>query len=252
MSTAASLIVRTRARSSSLREAASRLEEEVWEPFGFLSSTRAHQRYYSGILDRFADLQLCLVDEETEEPAALANCVPFAFSGDLDALPQEGWDWLVETGSESRGAHPNMLGALAVSVPERHRGKGFARILIRALKELAIRKGCEGLVVPVRPTSKWRHPRVPMTDYMHWRDDAGASYDPWLRSHVSQGARIINACERSMVVEEHVAFWETWAGRRFQQSGSYDMAGALSLVEIDLERQTGRYQEPNVWVGYAI
>ncbi len=224
----------------------------MWEPFGFLSSTRAHQRYYSGILDRFAELQLCLVDEETEEPVALANCVPFAFSGGLDTLPQEGWDWLVETGGERRGTHANMLGALAVSVPERHRGRGFARVLIRALKDLAIRKGFEGLVVPVRPTSKWRHPQVPMAEYMHWRNDAGASYDPWLRSHVSQGARIINACERSMVVEEHVAFWETWSGRRFGVSGSYTIAGALSHVEIDLERQTGRYQEPNVWVGYAI
>ena len=158
----------------------------------------------------------------------------------------------METGGEARDRRANMLGALAVSVPERHRGRGFARILIKALKELAIRKGFEGLVVPVRPTAKWRHPNVPMTEYMHWRNDAGTSYDPWLRTHISQGARIINACERSMVVEEHVAFWETWAGRRFGESGSYSIAGALSPVEIDLERQTGRYQEPNVWVGYAI
>jgi hypothetical protein len=55
-----------------------------------------------------------------------------------------------------------------------------------------------------------------------------------------------------MVVEEHVSFWETWIGHRLNASASYVVKGALAPVEIDLDRQTGLYQEPNVWVGYAL
>lgn len=227
------------------------LEDEVWEPFGFLSRTRAHQDYYAKILEDHADLQLCLVAEETGEPVALANCVPFSYSRDLATLPQEGWDWLVEAGGRGgRGA--NVLGALAVSVPNCHRGKGYAQRMIRELKSLAIRRGFEALVVPVRPSAKCRHQGVPMRDYMRWTDGAGRCYDPWLRSHVSQGAEILGACDRSMVVEEHVAFWETWAGRRFERSGKHMLQDGLVPVEIDLEAQTGRYEEPNVWVRYRI
>lgn len=229
-----------------------RLEDEVWEPLGFLSRTRAHQQYYGRILEDHADLQLCLVDEATAEPVALVNCVPFAFAGDLAALPQEGWDWMVETGGRGGRTHANVLGALAVSVPECHRGKGYAQRMIRELKSLAIRRGFEALVVAVRPSAKCRHQGVPMDQYILWKDERGRCYDPWLRSHISQGAEIIGACERSMVVEEHVAFWETWAGRRFEASGRHPLEGGLVPIEIDLERQSGRYEEPNVWVRYRI
>jgi hypothetical protein len=55
-----------------------------------------------------------------------------------------------------------------------------------------------------------------------------------------------------MVVEEPVGFWENWTNQRFEQSGSYEVAGALVPLEIDLERKRGRYAEPNVWVSYAV
>ncbi|RZI56428.1 MAG: GNAT family N-acetyltransferase [Zymomonas sp.] len=246
------LVVRSRASSPGLTEAAIRLEDVIWEPFGFLSHTRAHREFYADILEDHADLQLCLVDETGDEPVALANCVPFHYAGDLQDLPQEGWDWLVETGSRPSDDPVNVLGALAVSVPTEHRGKGYAQRMIRELKAMAIARGYDALVVPVRPSIKWQHPHVPMTDYAAWTNDKGEVFDPWLRSHVAQGARIIGACERSMVVEEHVSFWEAWIGHRFDASASYVLKGALAPIEVDLERQTGLYQEPNVWVGYAL
>ena len=54
-----------------------------------------------------------------------------------------------------------------------------------------------------------------------------------------------------MVVEEPVGFWETWSAQAFDSSGDYELEGALVPVKIDLERQRGRYEEPNVWVAYA-
>ena len=112
--------------------------------------------------------------------------------------------------------------------------------------------GYDAMVVPVRPTLKSEHPLVPMSEYIGWSDKVGRCYDPWLRSHLSEGARVIGPCERSMVVNEHVAFWETWAGRRFERSGEHTFRGALAPVDINLETNSGRYEEPNVWVGYAI
>jgi hypothetical protein len=54
-----------------------------------------------------------------------------------------------------------------------------------------------------------------------------------------------------MVVEEPIAFWETWSKRAYPESGSYAFDGALVPLEIDLKRGVGRYEEPNVWVTYA-
>jgi GNAT superfamily N-acetyltransferase len=232
--------------------AASVLEDVVWEPFGFLSHTRAHRAFYSRILEDHADLQLCLVDESDDEPVALVNCVPFHYTQDLKDLPQEGWDWLVETGSQKSAARSNVLGALAVSVAFEHRGKGHAQRMIGELKEMAIRRGFEAVVVPVRPSSKWQHPYVSMSDYLGWKNEKGQVYDPWLRSHIAQGASIIGPCERSMVVEEPVSFWETWMGQRFDRSAPYVLKGALAPIQVDLERESGLYEEPNVWVRYRI
>lgn len=246
------LIVCSRSASAELNNDATMLEDEVWGPFGFLSQTKAHQSYYNRILETHADLQLCLVSEQSGKPIALVNCVPFSFSGDLDGLPQEGWDWLVETGGQPTNKPANILGALAVSVSAEHRGKGYARRMIQELKALAERHQFGSVVVPVRPSAKCEHPFVPMKTYMHWRDGKGECFDPWLRSHLSQGARIIGSCERSMVVKEHPAFWETWAGQRFEKSDRYAFEGGLAPVDIDLEEGTGLYEEPNVWVGYRL
>jgi GNAT superfamily N-acetyltransferase len=246
----ANLVIRSRAYSPELNRAASAIEQAAWSNLGYLNYTRAHYEYYSELLNAYPEYQLCLVDEETGYPVAVANCVPFACSGP-DDLPPEGWDWVVETAARTRYKGVNMLGALAVSVPAVHRSKGYARLMIRSLLDLAETKGLRGLVVPVRPTAKVNHPLVPIVDYMAWTDERGRPYDPWLRSHLSAGGKVIGPCERSMVVHEPIAFWENWSKQRFDKSGSYALEGALVPVEIDLDRQTGTYAEPNVWVAYA-
>jgi hypothetical protein len=145
-----------------------------------------------------------------------------------------------------------MLGALAISVPAVHRSKGYARRMIHALLMLAAEKKLRGLVAPVRPSAKAAHPHVSIEDYVTWTDDAGRPFDPWLRSHLSAGGKLIGPCTRSMVIEEPIAFWETWSKRSFEQSGRYAIEGGLTAVEIDMERQIGVYEEPNVWVHYTV
>jgi hypothetical protein len=106
--------------------------------------------------------------------------------------------------------------------------------------------------VPVRPSAKVRHPWVSISEYLSWIDEKGRPYDAWLRSHLSVGGKIVGTCERSMVVHEPIAFWENWSNQRFESSGAYPLEGGLAPVKIDLDRKTGTYEEPNVWVAYGL
>jgi GNAT superfamily N-acetyltransferase len=246
------LVVRTRAECSDLRKAASAIEQAAWNELGYLNYTRPHYELYSALLETYADFQLCLVDEERGYPVAVANCVPLSCRG-IDGLPPEGWDWVVERAATRDSLEDaDTLGALAISVPAVYREKGYARLMIRELLALAERRGLKGLVAPVRPSLKARHPRVAIEDYITWTDERGRPYDPWLRSHLASGGKLVGPCIRSMVVEEPVGFWENWTKQRFEQSGSYEVPGALVPLEINLEQQRGRYEEPNVWVSYAV
>jgi hypothetical protein len=248
--TQANLIVRSWVDAPHLKRAALAIEQAVWSNLGYLSYSRSHYEYYAELLDTYPECQLCLVDNELGYPVAVANSVPFVCGGP-DELPPEGWDWLVETAARNNDRKPNMLGGLAVTIPAVHRSKGYAGVMIRALVDLARSKGLNGVVVPVRPTAKAQHPWVPIADYIAWTDDSGRPYDPWLRNHVSAGGKLIGPCERSMVVQEPVSFWESWSKERFERSGGYALEGALAPVEIDLDTQSGTYEEPNVWVWYA-
>lgn len=244
------LVVRSRAEDPGLRKAASAIEQAAWNELGYLNYTRPHYELYAQLLETYADFQLCLVDADRGYPVAVANCVPLAC--DAANLPPEGWDWIVERAAERKaGEAANMLGALAISVPAIYRAKGYARIMIRELQALAARRGLNGLIAPVRPSAKARHPNVAIDDYITWTDKAGRPYDPWLRSHLSAGGRLVGPCARSMVVDEPVPFWETWTGQTFDRSGAFEVSGGLVPVVIDLDRHTGRYEEPNVWVAYA-
>ena len=238
-----------RSRADSL-EAASSIEQAAWDELGYLNYTRAHYEHYQSLLDEYPDFQLCLVDEETGYPVAVANSVPFVCSGP-DDLPPEGWDWLVETAARNRNIGSNMLGALAVSVPAVHRSKGYARLMIAALGKLAESKKYRGVVVPVRPTGKVKHPWVPIAEYLSWTDPKGRVYDPWVRSHLASGGKLVGPCERSMVVHEPLGFWENWSKKTFEETGRYALDGAIVPVRIDVDRQTGTYEEPNVWVNYS-
>lgn len=242
-------VVKTRADSPALKRAAVAIEQAAWNALGYLNFTRAHFRHYDALLERYDDFQICLVDEDTGYPVAIGCCVPF-YCADPQTLPAEGWDWIVESASRV-DVTPNMLGGLGVSVPRVHRSKGLARLVIKAMRDLAEDCGFEGVVIPVRPTAKANHPDVTMAEYVRWTDDKGRAYDPWLRSHLSAGGRIVGEATRSMVVEEPIPFWENWTGRTFDHSGTYAIEGALAPVSIELEKGIGRYVEPNVWFSYA-
>ncbi|MGE0054479.1 MAG: transferase [Hyphomicrobium sp.] len=222
------------------------LENETWDDLSFLDFTSAHHSYYDELLERFPDFRLCMFEVQTGEMIATGMCVPLHVADDV-ALPHEGWDWIVSTAYGQAGC-ANTLAALSISVPKQYRQRGFARDMINAMRALAAMKDLSNIIAPVRPSSKCNHPFVPMNQYVNWQDQRGRIFDPWLRSHVAVGGKIVGVCERSMVVEQPLEFWSPWTQCEPDSDGPMPFQGGLVPLEVDLNKGVGRYIEPNVWV----
>jgi len=65
-------------------------------------------------------------------------------------------------------------------------------------------------------------------------------------------ADILNVMPRSLIVTGTVSEWEEWTVMSFPESGPYVVPGALQPVLMDLERDEGRYEDPNVWMRHPI
>lgn len=224
------------------------IEDEAWDALGFLDYTPAHHAHYNELLALFPDFHLCMLDTTTGDVVATGMCVPLCISVD-QPLPDEGWDWVVNTACEQGGKQSNAIGALSISVPASLRHRGLARDLINTMRALAGLNTFRQVIAPVRPSEKCRHPFVAMREYIEWRDERGRIFDPWLRSHVSVGGRVEGVCDHSMVVEQPLEFWKRWIGD-LDRDGPTSLAGALAPLVV--EGGVGRYVEPNVWVRHAV
>ncbi|HZO32280.1 MAG TPA: GNAT family N-acetyltransferase, partial [Chloroflexota bacterium] len=125
---------------------------------------------------------------------------------------------------------------------------GLSTLIIRAMRDVASRRGLSDLIAPVRPNQKTLYPLTPIERYIQWRRADGLPLDAWLRVHARLGAEIVRVAERSMVIEGTVSEWENWTGLAFPESGQYVVTGALVPVTIDREADRGLYVEPNVWM----
>ena len=175
------------------------------------------------------------------------NCVPLPWNPG-DPLPDEGWDWAITTATEAIINDTETACALQVVVDPDLHGRGYSKLLVARMREVAVGKGCVRLLAPVRPTRKWEFPRIPMADYASCVDGAGKPFDPWIRVHISLGAEIIGPCERAMTITGTIAEWESWTGMRFPTTGSYEVPGALAPVEVEADADLVSYVEPNLWV----
>ena len=144
------------------------------------------------------------------------------------------------------------MSLLEARVVAEHRGSGLSPQLLTAVRHNAQRLGFSHLVGPVRPTEKSNEPRTPMADYVARLRPDGLPVDPWLRTHVRLGARIVRVCPLSMTVTGTLAQWRLWTGLPFASSGEVEVAGALSPVHVSVEHDHAVYVEPNVWVHHSL
>ena len=224
----------------------------AWPPFMHLDRVSA---CYSDEIDaRFGNLQLIAIESSNNEVAAIANVVALRMPAAPARLPDTGWDWALQTAIEQHraGVEPDSVASLSITVLPKWRRQGLGGLLIREVADRAREHGLRHVIAPVRPMLKARQPELSIDDFLALRRADGFHVDPWIRAHERTGAAIAGPCHRSMVIEAPLALWETWEGRTFREAGMYVVRGCLARVSIDVERSTGTYIEPNVWMKTAI
>ena len=219
----------------------------------FLLHNDVANRHWDKLASVFAPFQLLLYDEEADAMVGKGFTIPFAWDGGPEALPDEGFEAVLEAGValQERGGKPTALSALAAVIDPEYQGHGLSKLLLRGMRSLAARHGLMAVVAPVRPTLKARYPLTPLERYACWRRKDGSAFDPWIRVHERLGGEIARIAARSFTVEGTVGQWEEWTGLAFPESGEYVVDGALVPVTIDCEADLGRYVEPNLWMRHS-
>jgi GNAT superfamily N-acetyltransferase len=239
----------TMAARPDLRSRARDLMRE-WPPF--MHHDPVANAYFGRVRDEYDDLQFFAWEDEADAVAAEANVVPATWDGDPESLPVGGLDAVLEQSFGGSPQQPNVLCALQIVISAEYRGKRLSARMIERMAELGRSHGYASLIAPVRPSLKHRYPLADIHRYVAWRREDGTHVDPWIRTHERIGGEILKVADRSMVIPGTVADWEKWAEMTFPESGEYVVPGALTLVSIDLEADTGVYVEPNVWMRHRL
>lgn len=218
----------------------------------FMHHDAGANRSWDRLFTDFADFQIALADGEDRAVAA-GNCVPLYWDGNVEGLP-DGVGATVERAVEGleSGCKPNVASALLALVSSGAQGRGLSGAVLSEMKRVAAGRGQQAMIAPVRPTLKHRYPLTPMNRYVEWRRDDGLPFDPWLRVHARLGAEFLKVAPKSMTITGSISEWEGWTGVSFPESGPYIVPGALQPVEIDLDRDLGTYEEPNVWMRHPV
>jgi len=239
----------TKAERPDLRTRARELAAE-WPPF--MRHDPVANMYFPRLRDDYAHLQFMAWDDECDEVVAEGNCVPAAWDGETDTLPDENLDAVLESSFAERAPVPNALCALQIVISSAYRGRGLSVLMIERMAELGRLHGFASLIAPVRPSLKHRYPLAPIERYVSWRRSDGTHLDPWLRTHERFGGEILKIAPRSMTIPGTIAEWVEWAGIAFPESGTYVVSGALEPIDIDVESDRGVYVEPNVWMFHRL
>jgi hypothetical protein len=231
-----------------LEEQVHRLNGESWPTF-LLHSDMTH---WGSLFEDFADHQI-LFCEPADTLIAVGLTVPFVWDGTIDDLPPTLAGLMDGAIDANRNrSTPNALSALAALVEASHQRRGLSAEILRAMRSLAEDRALRSFVAPVRPTLKSAYPLTPFERYVGWKRDDGAPFDPWLRVHHRLGAEPLKVMPGSLNVAGRISEWEEWTGMSFPESGPYVVPGALQPVRMDLDRDEGRYEDPNVWMRHPV
>jgi len=224
----------------------------AWPEFMFHDDVAVNNWF--DLYDQFPEYQFGLKDNESGKLMAIGNSIPIKWDGNLEDLPDGGFDWALLKGIADREAErkPNLLCALQIVVSKEHLGSGLSREAILEMIEIGRANGLTALAAPVRPNHKSRFPLIPMERYVEWCRDDELPYDPWMRVHTRLGAKTIKVCRESMRIAGTISEWREWTGMEFPGSGAYVIQGALVPVEMDCRGDKGVYLEPNVWMIHRI
>lgn len=207
-------------------------------------------RLWPRLIDEFPGCQLAMLDEEGEL-IAVGNTIPCQWDGTVEGLPG-GIDDVLVGAFERGGVDFNALSALLIKVAPARAREGLSRLVVGAMRDLAVQLGFRDLIAPVRPSWKVRYPIAPIEEYAYWTRGDGLPFDPWMRAHTRLGASIVQPAPESMRIAGTVADWEAWTGMQFPATGWHVFPGGLAPLHVDLESDQGVYFEPNVWMRHRL
>ena len=217
----------------------------------FITSDQLAKRYIGRVQEWFANLNIVLLDESGFLVAAGWG-VPLVWNGQTDSLPR-GYSESLKRAVEGHETNetPNTFVICGGIVRPDLKGQGLSTVLIQTLRSLALASDLAQVICPVRPTLKSRYPLTSIEKYMQWTRADGSPFDPWVRTHVRAGAKILTTEPSSQTMTGTVEQWEAWTGLRFPETGEYVIPDGMSLLNIDRESDSGIYIEPNVWVQHS-
>jgi GNAT superfamily N-acetyltransferase len=235
------------AADPSLREGIDSLVRSNLPQFMFWASPgnwRWHHLY-----ELAPQLQIAARDTDSDVIAAI-NALPVPLHAPSE-LAGEGYDSVLVAAKSNAGCAMRSVCLLSLSVHPGHRKLGLAQHLLHEVFERAKRMRVASVIVPLRPTAKARFPSVPMSEYIHWRNDEGQAFDPWIRTHLALGGSIAGVANRSLIIKQPVTRWATLTGNDMCVPGEYFVEGALSPVVVD-DEGFGTYCEDNVWIMHSL
>lgn len=217
----------------------------------FITSDQLAKQYIGRVQEYFSHLNIVLLDE-SDFLVAGGWGVPLVWNGETDSLPH-GYSESLKRAVENHEANesPNTFVICGGIVRPDLKGQGISTVLIQTLRSLALASDLGQVICPVRPTLKSRYPLISIEKYMRWTRADGSLFDPWVRTHVRAGAKILTTEPSSQTMTGTVEQWETWTGMTFPETGEYVIPDGMSLLKIDREADTGIYIEPNVWVRHC-
>lgn len=231
---------------------------EVWDlllsrwPTFTMAGGSGHGVDLEKMLMGIADRQVLLFDAY-DALCGVGLAVPLSWDGTVEGLPG-GWDSAIRDSHDLllEGRTPDTLCALSVTISPDALGYGLSSRVMKGITSVAARDGAHSVITPLRPSLKSKYPLIPMADYLTWRSDKGEAFDPWLRTHLRLGAKVLGISERSMEIHGSVSEWQEWLGFRLPASGEYPIDGGLVPLVVDREADRGFYCEPNVWVQHTV
>lgn len=246
-----------RVRSEKDVESIEALVDSTWPDYavyGHPPESAAYLVDWPKLYELWPDFQFGLVEPHSGTLIASGNSLPLAWHGTAEELPDQGWDWAMHTGrvQQAVGEPPNCLIPIAITVAREWRGLGVSRRCLEILKEIALDHGLTRMFAPVRPSRKSDHPQVPIEEYVQWKTIDGRMFDPWLRTHISHGGRVVQPCRQSMTFQAPLDDWKQWTGVKKLRNGPQDAPDLLSQLVVDVQRNVGLYVEPNVWVEHPL
>ena len=213
----------------------------------FIESDDLATRYLPTVRATFGHLEVAVLRSDSLVGAGWG--VPVAWDGGPSTLPG-GYSDALERAVRGHQAAltPDTLVVCAAQVRPDAVRSGIAVAILAGLIEAAEAAGLAKVVAPLRPTAKHRYPLTAIESYAAWRRADGSAFDPWIRTHLRMGGRILGTRPASQTFTGTVQQWEQWSGFDLPGDGAYIVPDALAPLHIDRAANVGTCVEPTVWV----